>query len=146
MQFTGSTILTAGLFSLLTIATPNQAAAQIEGELEATLTHNFTVSKKTFHPGKYLFRMQEGSDGTVMSVTSADGKDSDQFMVRQSQAPRTPAHTELVFRRYGDQEFLSKIYEGGNKIGVAVTEPSKLEKQLKAQGLQATEHTETSGQ
>jgi hypothetical protein len=80
-----------------------------------------------------------------MIVTSVDGKNSDQFLVRQSQAATTPAHTELVFRRYGDKEFLSKVFEAGNKAGVAISEPSKLEKELQAQGRQAMEHTESGG-
>jgi hypothetical protein len=90
--------------------------------------------------------MEGGGESGVMVVTSADGKASDQFLVRQSQAPRTPAHTELVFRRYGDKEFLTKVYVAGNASGVAVSETSKQEKQLIAQGQQPVEHTEEAGQ
>ena len=142
MRITGTTVLIAGLFSLFVLAAPS-VNAQITDQVDATISHSFVVATKTLPPGKYIFQMQQGSSGSAMTVTSADGKDSDVFMVRESQARGTPAHTELVFRRYGDQEFLSKIYEAGNKLGVAVSAQSKIEKELVAQGQKAAEHTET---
>jgi hypothetical protein len=100
------------------------------------------VSTKTLPAGKYVFQMNQGSDLGVMTVSTADGSNSDQFMVRESIAPKTPAHTELVFNRYGNKEFLNKVYEGGNKTGVALMEPSKMEKELQAQGQHPVTHTE----
>lgn len=144
MQWRASTALSVSLFSLIALATANSANAQITGEVEATVSHSFIVSSKTLPPGKYIFRIQGNSTAGVMSVVSADGKQSDDFMVRQSQAPTPPAHSMLVFRRYGDKEFLSKVYQAGNAVGVAVAEPSKLERQLMAQGQRASEHTEES--
>ncbi|MBV8073234.1 MAG: hypothetical protein JO270_25275 [Acidobacteriaceae bacterium] len=135
----------SALFSLLALGAAHSANAQITDQVEATIPHSFVVGTKTLPPGKYVFQMQQGSSGGVMTVTSADGKDSDMFTVRESQARSVPAHTELVFRRYGDQEFLTKIYEGGNRLGVAVAGQSKMEKELVAQGQKATEHTETAG-
>ena len=146
MRLMRSAVLSSSLFSTLFLFTATHTDAQITNEVEATISHSFIVGMKTLPPGKYTFRMQQGSSGSAMTVTSADGKSSDMFMTRESQAPTTPAHTELVFRRYGDKEFLSKIYEGGNKLGVAVVGASKLEKQLMAQGQKATEHSEAAGE
>ena len=64
-------------------------------------------------------------------------------MVRESIARTAPAHTELVFNRYGNKEFLRKIYEAGNKTGVTVSETSKEEQELQQQGQKPVEHTET---
>lgn len=146
MRITATSLWTAILFSQVWFLTPSRAGAQITGQVEATISHSFIVSTKTLPAGQYTFRMEGGSDGAIMTVSSEDGKNADQFMVRSSEASSTPAHTELVFRRYGDQEFLSKVYESGNRLGVAVSETSKVEKQLQAQGQQATEHTEPAGQ
>lgn len=142
MRITVRAIWTVGLFSLLTIITPNHAAAQITGHIDATLKHSFIVSTKTLPPGQYSFRMEQGSNGSVLIVSSLNGKDSDQALVNQSAAPSTPAHTELIFSRYGNKEFLSKIYEGGNKSGIAVADLSGEEKELQAQGQKPTEHSE----
>ena len=142
MPLTGNAVLSVGLFSLLVLSTAPAANAQITRPVKVDISHSFIVSTKTLPPGTYTFRMQEGAGGGVMTVTSADRKNSDYFVVRESQAQSTPAHTELVFRRYGDKEFLTKIYQSGNKLGVAVAEPSKVEKELMARGEQPSEHTE----
>jgi len=141
MQITRETTLTRGLFLLVPFLAAH-LSAQIVNQVDADISHPFIVGTKTLPEGKYIFRMQEGSGGKVMTVISADGKNSDQFMVRESIAPHTPAHTELVFNRYGDKEFLIKVYEGGNKYGIAVTGISKMEKELQSQGLQPVTHTE----
>ena len=134
---------TVGVLSLLAICMSQHVDAQIVGQIDATLSHSFVVSTKTLSPGKYVFRVQDGSNGSIMTASSTDGKNSDDFMVRQSESEQAPAHTELIFRRYGNQEFLSKIYESGNRVGIAVAEPSNLEKKLQANGQQPVEHTES---
>ena len=85
--------------------------------------------------------MQSGSDVQVMTITNTKG-DSDEFMVRQSVAHTPPTCSQLVFKPYGDKEFLSKIYEGGNVNGVAVSQNSREEKALIAQDKQALERAE----
>lgn len=77
-----------------------------------------------------------------MTAISDNGKASAQFLVRQSIDNHRPNHSELVFRRYGNTEFLSKIFEVGSKEGVAVMEPSKQEARLASQGQQVLEHSE----
>lgn len=77
-----------------------------------------------------------------MTVSSADGRTSADFLIRDSQADHTPKHSELVFNRYGNQEFLKHIYEVGTKDGVTVMEASRAEERLKKQGQSATSHTE----
>jgi hypothetical protein len=77
-----------------------------------------------------------------MAAISENGKNSAQFLVRQSVDNHTPNHSELVFRKYGNTEFLSKIFEVGSIDGVAIMEPSKQEAQLKNEGQPALEHIE----
>ena len=145
MRITGTMSLSVGLLSLLVFSAGSAANAQITNVVEATISHDFIVGTKTLPAGKYVFQMQQGSSGAVMTVTSENGKASDVFTVRESQAPAVPAHTQLIFRRYGDKEFLSKVFQAGSKTGVAVAGESKLEKELIAKGQQASEHTEENG-
>src|SRR4051812_13897249 len=109
------TVSNGSLLLLVPLLTTHLSNAQIVNQIDATLSHSFIVSSKTLPPGKYTFRMNSGSDGGSMTVTSSDGKHSDIFTVRQSLAETTPAHTELTFSRYGDKEFLHRIFESGNK-------------------------------
>lgn len=127
---------------LAPLLTVHLANAQITNDIDATINHSFIVATKTLPPGKYVFHMSQGSDLTVMRVTSADGKHSDEFLVRPAQAATTPAHTELIFNRYGQTEFLQKIFESGNASGVVVSDSSKEEKELVAKGQHPVEHAE----
>jgi len=77
-----------------------------------------------------------------MIATNQNGTNVAEFLVRQSVDNQTPNHSEIVFRKYGNTEFLSKIFEVGSKDGVAVMEHSKQEAQLINEGQEALEHIE----
>lgn len=133
--------LTASSFFVLTMGA-QLSNAQITNAVKANIGHRFTVGNATLPPGHYTFRMLQGSDMTAMTVTSADGNTSADFLVREATAPSTPKHAELVFDRYGTHEFLAKVFEGNSKIGEAVVEPSREEQRLQKQGQHPVEHTE----
>jgi hypothetical protein len=120
----------------------NWANAQIINAIQAHVSHSFMIGDKTLPPGEYTFRMESNSDLGVMTVQNKNGENVAQFNVRQSIANQRPAHSELVFRKYGNTEFLSKVYEVGSKTGVAVTETAKEEARLVNQGQKAQEHAE----
>jgi hypothetical protein len=143
MRIECKTILNVGFVLFAPFLAAGLSNAQIVNQVDVDMSHSFMITSKTFPPGKYSFRISQGSDLQSMSIANADGKTLDQFMVRESIAPKTPTHTELVFNRYGNKEFLRKIYEAGNKTGVAVSETSKEEKELQQQGQKPVEHTET---
>ncbi len=115
--------------------------AQITNEIRAHVDHSFIIGDKTLPPGEYTFRISQASNLSTMTARSEDGKNAVSFIVRESMDDHRPDHSELVFRKYGNSEFLSKIYESGSKIGVSLTETSKQEQKLAKEG-QPTEHTE----
>ena len=131
----------AALFVAFPVLATQHARGQITNQIEATISHPFVVGNTTLPPGKYHFDMLSGSDLTAMTVTSADGKTSTEFLVRASLANHTPAHSELVFVRYGGTEFLHKIYEAGSRRGVSVEGESRKEARMKKteQGAQVAE-------
>ena len=96
--------------------------AQITNQIRAHIEHSFI-------------------DLTQMKASNQDGTAEVLFAVRESIDDHRPKHSELLFRKYGNTEFLSKIYEVGSKTGVSLTETSKQEEALSKQG-QPTEHTE----
>ena len=115
--------------------------AQITNAIQADVDHSFVVGDKTLPPGEYTFRMTD-SDESLMIATSHDGTNFAQFLVRQSIDGHRASHSELVFHKYGDTEFLNKVFQAGSRNGLAVTEPSKREAQLINEGQQALEHSE----
>lgn len=120
--------------------------AQITNPIMAHVNHSFMIGDQTLPPGDYTFRIEGNSDLGVMKVQNSKGDNVAQFNVRQSVDNHRPKHSELVFKRYGNTEFLSKIYEGGTKNGVSVTETGKEEARLVKEGRHGMEHTEEEAQ
>jgi hypothetical protein len=130
-------------FALLTLCMTKSSGAQVTHEIQVTLSHPFIVGNTTLPPGKYDFRMVPNSDLSLMSVTSADGNTATEFPIRDSEADHVPQHTELVFNRYGKEEYLRRIFEKGKQLGVSLEEPSRKELRLQQSGRHPVEHTES---
>jgi len=146
MRYTVNLLFFTSAASLLFLAA-SSGNAQIVGQVDADIHHGFTIVNTTLPPGRYVFRWSPGSNqDRTMLVTSGDGNKSVEFLVRQSTDSLTPTHSDLIFNRYGDKEFLTRIYERGDKSGVAVAEPSRAEERLKKEGETAVEHTEEQSQ
>ena len=107
-----------------------------------TFDHSFVIGDKTLPPGKYTFRMTTDPDQSLMIATNQNGTNVAQFLVRQSVDDHRSSHSELVFHKYGNTEFLSKVFQSGSRNGLAVTEPGKQEARLIDQGQKAFEHSE----
>ena len=118
------------------------ANAQITNTIEAHVNHSFMIGDKTLPPGDYTFRMMDNSNLSVMTVNSDDNKVNEVFNVERTVDNHRPKHSELVFRKFGDTEFLSKVFETGSKSGVELTESRKQEARLASQGQRAVEHME----
>lgn len=117
--------------------------AQITHAIKADIHHDFRIGNTVLPPGTYVFRVLDNSDLDAMNVKSVNNDLSEDFLVRQSDDKTVPNHAELIFDRYGNEEFLSKIYAPGKKIGAAVVEPSREEAKLDHAGRHYEEHTET---
>jgi hypothetical protein len=89
--------------------------AQIADPIRAHVDHSFIIGNTTLPPGEYTFRMMQDSDLAVMTATSENDKTSVDFIVRETTADHTPSHSEFGFRKYGNTEFLSKLFEGNQK-------------------------------
>jgi hypothetical protein len=56
----------------------------------------------------------------VMEISSVDGSTSALFEVEPAQASSTPSKTELIFHRYGNRYFLTKLFDEGSADGSRV--------------------------
>jgi hypothetical protein len=116
-----------------------KASAQIVGDLDADIPFQFHVGNKELPAGKYRIYVQDDSDLTVMEITSVDGSSFALFQVQESDANAAPAKSELIFNKYGDDYFLSKLFDEGNPSGSKVIE-SRYEKQISRGAVVAQEH------
>ncbi len=104
----------------IALAASISAHAQIIGQIEANIPFQFHAGNAKFPAGKYVLRVEQGSDLGTMEIQSYDGHSSALFEIRDAQAPTSPRKTELVFNHVGNRYFLSKIFDQGNKAGSAV--------------------------
>lgn len=122
--------------SLLVLLGGSSARAQVIGEVEAKIPFNFYAGNTRLPAGKYFIKVLDDSSLSVMEISSANGRTSALFDVRDSQANAKPPKDELIFDKYGNQYFLAKVYEQGNKYGSAVEE-SRYEKRTAKDGAKA---------
>src|ERR1700676_2764291 len=130
-------LLMALLFAL-TIC-PSKAHAQIIGNLEVNIPFQFHAGNAKLPPGKYIIRMLDNSDLTMMEISSADGSTSALFQVQEAEANSTPAKSELIFNKYGNRYFLAKLFDEGTRSGNEVVK-SRYEKRISQEEVESREH------
>jgi hypothetical protein len=118
---------------------PTKTQAQIIGNIEANIPFQFYVGNAKFPPGNYTIHVLDNSDLTLMEISSADGKMSALFDVRDAEANSAPAKGELIFNKYGNRYFLAKLFDETNPNGSAVIE-SRYEKRMEKTTVEAQEH------
>jgi len=121
---------------------PSRAHAQIIDTLEANIPFQFHAGNTKLPPGNYSIHMLENSDLKFMEITSADGSTSALFEVHETDASSAPAKSELVFNKYGNRYFLSKLFDEGNPSGNEVVE-SAYEKKVSQAAAEAQIHVST---
>lgn len=115
------------------------AHAQVIGGLEVHIPFQFYAGDAKLPPGKYTIHPVDGTDLTVMEISSADGSASALFDVRDAEANSTPAKSELIFNKYGNRYFLAKLFDEGNPNGSTVGE-SRYEKKVSQATAEAQAH------
>lgn len=112
-------------------------AAQITAPIDADIPFQFVVGNTTLAPGKYLLTARGDEELEIHSINGPTGV---LHTVFQAEANSEPRKTELIFHRYGNREFLTKVFIEGSSEGVELTQ-SKLEKELMDQGQSAVVHS-----
>jgi hypothetical protein len=118
---------------------PSKALAQITGDLEVNIPFQFHVGNAKLPAGQYRIHVLDNSDLTVMEISSNDGSTSALFEVQDAEANATPAKSELIFNKYGDRYFLSKVFDEGNPSGSQVIK-SRYEKTVSQAAAEAQAH------
>jgi len=119
--------------ALLAIAGGTSARAQVMDSIEADVPFDFTVRNQVMPAGHYILKRLDDSRPGVMTIRGSDSHEARIFLTGDAQIAKEPRHNELIFDRVGDQYFLSRIFEVGNKYGVAVKK-SRSERKLETEG------------
>jgi hypothetical protein len=118
---------------------PQHTQAQLVGTMEADIPFQFHAGNTRLPAGKYLFRMLDDSNLTLIEISKPDGSVAVLLQVREAHGNSVPPKSELVFNRYGDKYFLEKLFDEGSANGSQVTE-SSYEKRVGRAAAEGQEH------
>ena len=113
--------------------------AQITGDIAADIPFAFVVADRTLGAGSYTIHPL-GGDDPAMEIRAEDGRESAVVLITRSVGGGIATRTELLFHRYGEQEFLSKILIEGIDEKAEI-EPSREESALRREGQKAQLHS-----
>jgi hypothetical protein len=86
----------------------------IAARVTADIPFDFTVGNKKFAPGKYT--VSRGTSIGTLVIKDSENDQTAVFLV-QNTSPKSNAKAMLVFNRYGNQYFLSQVWDGGSDSG-----------------------------
>jgi hypothetical protein len=104
-------LMTLSLFITLSAVS---VYAQSDMRLTVNIPFEFSVRNKVLAAGEYTIT-QRGQNSLL--IRRVDHTASDVFLTSPTPAGTTPNESILVFNRYGDQYFLSKVWTSGNDTG-----------------------------
>ena len=118
------------MLSLVVALATTSVSAQSSHYFQVTIPFEFAISGKTLPPGEYIVRRVSSDKPQWLSISSVSGRTGQSFLTHNVRTGRLKAESKLVFRRYGDQYFLSQVWEAGDRDG------HELRKSRRESGLQ----------
>lgn len=102
----------AGMMLVLAMAVP--MFAQRSGQMKVTVPFGFAVENDHLKAGDYTIeRVANGR----LRIHNEDGSVSTIFLALPAQEEATPEKAHFIFRRYGNEYFLSRIWLPGQQGG-----------------------------
>src|SRR5258708_6073920 len=111
------TLMRFTVLSFLLMLTAITVSAQSERIRVTNIPFSFIAGQKTLPAGEYTLEPNRKGSDYVWLVQSRNGHATALFTTNPVQASETQGHSKLVFNKYGDQYFLSQIWEAGESAG-----------------------------
>jgi hypothetical protein len=111
--------------SLVLLAAASTTAVPYSFRIQAKIPFDFQIGSKKFPKGEYTIETVGSSN--LLLIRNLKGKKSTNFAVIPDKMTEKPK-SKLSFRRYGEQYFLRKIWDGQNTS--FVLEKSSAEKKV----------------
>jgi hypothetical protein len=118
------------------------ANAQIDSDatIEANIPYAFVVHDTQLPAGKYMIKVADETDPSVLEIRSAKGHTAVLFETENTLVNRTMRKSELVFDKIGDTYFLSQVSLKGDDSGNQLP-MSKMARRLEDGGQKAERHS-----
>jgi hypothetical protein len=121
------------LAAVLASAGSASVARADEDQVVAHVPFAFIAGKSRLPAGDYIVTETSG-DPSVISIRSADGRQSVFMLTIPAPSIETPTEAELVFEKVGGEYFLAKVMpESGNPREIVLT-PARMEREVSAAG------------
>jgi hypothetical protein len=122
MKNVSKLVVRMGLLSLLSVM---PLAAQIEDGVDFTTSFPFYAGNAEMPAGSYKIT-QSNMDESILQIQSTDGAHSAlvEFIPTHSAQPHP--HSDVTFHKYGDTEYLNRVWVEGQEYGMKV-DPTKAE-------------------
>ena len=114
------------------------AMAQIDNEMDFTTSFPFYAQNTKLPAGSYTIR-QTDIDVNELLIESTDHKYATFLDFTPTQSDEPHKHSDVTFHKYGDVEYLNRIWVEGQQFGMQA-DPSKAETKAEAAGA-PTEHS-----
>jgi hypothetical protein len=126
------------IWALALLAVPLIAAAQSPTERMATqVPFKFMVGAVEMPAGEYIVRLTDDKGAAVLTVGNPEAKRS-VFVLPVANLGKKSETGAMVFRHYGDRYFLTELRIEDSRT-VYTLEPTKLEKEFRAQNIPASD-------
>jgi hypothetical protein len=123
-------LITLTMLSLVVVLTATSVSAQSNHKLVVTIPFEFAIRGQILPPGEYIIKRVSSDRLEMLSIGSVDvGTTGVAVLTSNVRAKTTQRQSTLVFNQYGNQYFLSQIWEAGNSTGREVMK-SRKERQL----------------
>ena len=124
MKNVSKLVVRMGLLSLLSVM---PLAAQIDNGVNFTTSFPFYASNAKMPAGSYkIIQSDLDMDASILQIQSNDGVHSAlvEFIPTHSAQPHP--HSDVTFHKYGDTEYIDRIWVEGQEYGMKV-DPTKAE-------------------
>jgi hypothetical protein len=122
MKNVSKLIARMGLLSLLSVM---PLAAQIATSVDFTTSFPFYAGDAKMPAGSYKI-IPSNEDGTVLEVQSKDGVHAAFVDIIPTHSAQPHPHSDVTFNKFGDTEYLNRIWIEGQEYGMKV-DPNKAE-------------------
>ena len=122
MKNVSKLVVRMGLLSLLSVV---PLAAQIVNGVRFTTSFPFYVGNAKMPAGSYKIT-QSDMNKSILQIQSNDGVHSALIEFVPTHSAQPHPHSDVTFHKYGDAEYLNRVWVQGQKYGMKV-EPTKAE-------------------
>ena len=122
MKNVSKLVVRMGFLSLLSVM---PLAAQIDNGVDFTTTFPFNAGNAKMPAGAYRI-IQSDIDASILRIQSDDGLHTAFVDIIPTHSGQPHPHSDVTFDKYGDTEYLNRIWVEGQEYGMKV-DPTKAE-------------------